>query len=146
MTSGNDSNDRHDGAGDDQTFHVEDRRRFNPETGERREGSDPISLPGGGILQGDPEQEREIRFEVQFADLVHPFVLMGLAGLGVLPGPEGERSQVDLPAAHAAIDLLELLQAKTAGNCTPDEARLLEQALYQLKMQYVDARERAGNG
>ncbi len=40
--------------------------------------------------------------------------------------------------ARQDIDLLGLLQEKTKGNLTGDEERLLEQALCDLRMRYVE--------
>ena len=40
--------------------------------------------------------------------------------------------------AKATIDLLGTLEKKTAGNLSEDEKRLLQHALYELRMNYVD--------
>jgi hypothetical protein len=68
--------------------------------------------------------------------------VLGLIGtayvhLGDAPSAEleGER---DLVMARQDIDLLGLLQDKTKGNLTGDEERLLEQALCDLRMRYVE--------
>jgi hypothetical protein len=42
--------------------------------------------------------------------------------------------------ARQTIDLLSLLEQKTKGNLTGEEERLLEQALYDLRMRYVEVR------
>jgi hypothetical protein len=49
--------------------------------------------------------------------------------------PQTER---DLVMARQDIDLLGLLQEKTKGNLTGEEERLLEQALCDLRMPYVE--------
>lgn len=135
---------RHDGAAPEESFHVEDRRRFAGGGEPRPNAGEDIPLPGGGVLQGHPsETDADVELPVGFGDLVHPFVLMGLAGLGVLPGPEGRAAEVNLQTARAAIDLLELLRAKTEGNRAADENALLDRVLYELKMQFVEARERS---
>ncbi|MDX1503991.1 MAG: DUF1844 domain-containing protein [Thermoanaerobaculia bacterium] len=53
--------------------------------------------------------------------------------------PDG-RSLEDLRAARFHIDLLDVLTRKTAGNLTAEEAQVLEQTLYQLRMRYVQKR------
>ena len=68
--------------------------------------------------------------------------VLGLIGtayvhLGDAPEAEGETSR-DLLMARQDIDLLGLLQEKTKGNLTGDEERLLEQALCDLRMRYVE--------
>ncbi len=49
------------------------------------------------------------------------------------PGP------VDLVAAGQMIDILALLQEKTAGNLLPEEQQLLEAVLYELRLRFVEA-------
>jgi hypothetical protein len=61
---------------------------------------------------------------------------------GDIPDPDtGERHEADLGAAHQMIDLISLLQEKTKGNLTPDEAKLVEDLLYELRMRYVQAEQ-----
>ena len=63
--------------------------------------------------------------------------------LGDAPHPEtGKAGEPDLPSAQQAIDLLVLLQEKTRGNLTPDEAKLMEQLLLDLKLRYVERAKR----
>jgi hypothetical protein len=100
---------------------------------------DPVELPGGGVLHRSRE-EVDVELPVGFQDLVRPFLLMGLSALGVIPHPDTGRSEVDLVAARAAIGTLELLRDKTEGRLESGEARLLEESLLDLKMQYVEAR------
>ncbi len=144
MSNGENRRERNDGASGEGSFHVEDRRRFDPATGESRHAGDDIPLPGGGVLHGDAPRAPEAEYPVGFAELVNPFVLMGLVGLGIIPAPESGQPEVNLASAKAAIDVLELLHDRTSGRLQPDEARLLEQALYQLKMQYVELRGQRG--
>jgi hypothetical protein len=108
--------------------------------GETRHGrAERVELPGGGVLRRDRD-EVDIELPVTFQDLVRPFLLMGLSSLGVVPHPDTGRSQIDLIAARSAIGTLELLQEKTEGQLDAEEGRLLEEALLDLKMQYVEAR------
>ena len=53
----------------------------------------------------------------------------------------GERQQPDLQAAQQMIELIALLQDKTKGNLTPDEAKLVEDLLYELRMRFVQAQQ-----
>ena len=132
--------------GDDASFRVDDRRRFDPETGEPRVESETgeVPLPGGGVLQPHDEDssvEAETELPIRFDDLVRPFMLMALAGLGVVPDPESEKPRVNLVTARAGIEMLELLEKKTAGNLEPEEMKLIEQALFELKMNFVELRK-----
>jgi hypothetical protein len=50
-----------------------------------------------------------------------------------------EQGPVDLASAAQMIDILALLEEKTKGNLTPDEAQLLEAVLYELRLRFVEA-------
>ena len=58
--------------------------------------------------------------------------------LGDAPSPTGENAVVDLDLARQTIDLIAVLQEKTRGNLTGEEERIVEQALYDLRMRYVE--------
>lgn len=61
-----------------------------------------------------------------------------LVHLGDAPNPADGRVEVNLPLARQTIDLLDLLQEKTRGNLSGEEERTLSQALYDLRMRYVE--------
>ena len=71
-----------------------------------------------------------------------------LIHLGEAPDPvSGKTQDADLPLAQQSIDLLAILQEKTKGNLTPDEARFLDTLLYDLRMKYVStAQTNSGAG
>ena len=56
--------------------------------------------------------------------------------LGRIPNPATGETRVNLRAARSVIDSLEMLEAKSAGNLTPDEAKLLGTALANLRPLY----------
>ncbi len=64
--------------------------------------------------------------------------------LGVAPDPTTgqKREKPDLPMAQQSIDLLSMLQEKTRGNLTADEARFLENMLFDLRMLFVQVSQR----
>ena len=74
-------------------------------------------------------------------DLSALFVMLAssaLVNLGEGEDPATGERYVDIDQAREAIDLLEVLRDKTAGNRTDAESRLLEQILYDLRMRFVD--------
>ena len=73
----------------------------------------------------------------RFLDLVQSLQMGAMVGLGMLPGPDGKRPPVDLPAAKDAIDLLGILQEKTKGNLTKEEEEVVREGLYHLRMGYM---------
>lgn len=59
-------------------------------------------------------------------------------GLGIAPRGSGEKTEENLALAKQNIDLLELMQAKTKGNRTTEEDRLIDQLLFELRMRFVE--------
>jgi hypothetical protein len=51
---------------------------------------------------------------------------------------EGEKPRVDLMGARQSIDMLSILEIKTKGNLTEPETRLLESALFELRMAFLE--------
>jgi len=74
--------------------------------------------------------------EANFATLVNSLMTQVLLYLGDLT-PRGVEPQVNLDMAKFNIDLLAVLEEKTKGNLTADEQKLLDNALYEVRMRYV---------
>jgi len=73
-----------------------------------------------------------------FAELVNLVALQALVGLGLVGGPGGEPIPAQPDVARHFIDMLQVLQEKTANNLAPEEKRLLDATLYDLRMRYVE--------
>jgi Domain of unknown function (DUF1844) len=75
-----------------------------------------------------------------FASLVISLGHSALFHLGLVPDPQsGERGERNLALCRQTIDTIEMLQEKTRGNRTPEEDRLLDDLLYDLRMRFVEA-------
>ena len=59
------------------------------------------------------------------------------SALGMMEHPVTHQRDVDVELGKHWIDILGMLQKKTAGNLTPQEKRMLEGLLADLRMQYV---------
>jgi hypothetical protein len=75
------------------------------------------------------------------------FLVATLAGqasisLGQLPNPLTSKSEVNLEMAKHFIDTLAVLEEKTKGNLMPDETALLESALHQLRLAFLEAQKK----
>lgn len=73
-----------------------------------------------------------------FAHLVVSLAQSALIGLGKVLNPATNKTEVNLEAAQQAIDLLDMLEAKTKGNRDAEEDRMLKQTLSMLKLNYVE--------
>lgn len=75
---------------------------------------------------------------IDFATFILSLSHGALVHLGDAPDPSGGGAQAEPLLAKQTIDLLAVLQEKTAGNLTGEEERLLDQVLYDLRMRYVE--------
>jgi Domain of unknown function (DUF1844) len=132
--------------GSERGFKVEDRRRFS-ESGEPRPTADapaeapapPEAAPGGGTAPRSAGGATETHaLEVSFSTFVISLVTQALAHLGEIPDPVDHNTVVDLGAARQLIDILGMLRDKTTGNLDSAEGALLDHALYDLRLKYVE--------
>ena len=72
-----------------------------------------------------------------FASLVSGLVTQILFALGAIEDPQTKQRYRNLPLAKHHIDTLAILEEKTKGNLSEDEKKLLDNALYEVRMQYV---------
>jgi len=84
-----------------------------------------------------PPQQEETPFQIDFATFVMSLSQSAFYQLGEVPDPLTGKSELNLPAVHQTIDMLIMLKEKTTGNLTPEEAKLMEQMIYELQMKYV---------
>ncbi len=90
-----------------------------------------------------PQEDREGAPPTQdlptldFSTFIFGIIGTAYVHLGDAPGPDGQVER-DLGLARQDIDLLGLLEEKTKGNLTGEEERLMEQALCDLRMRFVE--------
>jgi uncharacterized protein DUF1844 len=133
----------------DSGFRVVDRRPFSGD-GTRRENAEKESekpearkAPPAPSRATDREPEEYLEPEPSgFETLVEYLSTTAMFQLGLLQGPGGERIPPDLLNARLTIDMLDVLREKTQGNLTPAEQHFLEDALYKLRLSYVEVEKR----
>jgi hypothetical protein len=96
-----------------------------------------MSDPLGGDYNPTPEQ----MMTALFAHLVMQQTNMAMMLMGKVPHPETGQIIKDMEAAKLFIDQLEMLEAKTKGNLSKEEANLLKQNLMTLRLAYVEVVE-----
>ena len=77
--------------------------------------------------------------EINFTNFLLSLSTSVLIQLGEVQDPMTNQNEKNLPIAKQTIDLLGILREKTKGNLTPDEEKLFENLLYDLRMRYVRA-------
>lgn len=134
-----------DESGRQPSFKVQDRRRFSA-SGEAREdvaegGSEPTppadEAPPTGV-DAAPAHAGEVGDEITFGSFVFSLSTQALVNLGEVSDPVDGATRVNLDGARQIIDILAMLGEKTRGNLDPAESALLENALYDLRMRYVE--------
>ena len=74
---------------------------------------------------------------MSFDQLVQSVYMTSIMQLGGTT-QEGQQPQVDILGARQSIDMLQVLEDKTKGNLSPEETRLLESALFELRMAFLE--------
>ena len=74
---------------------------------------------------------------VDFGTFVLSLGSSALVHLGEIEHPETAEAKENLALARQTIDLLAMLEEKTRGNLTSDEAAILKSILYDLRILYV---------
>lgn len=90
---------------------------------------------------GDPGDPHHSLAPMDFSTFVMSLASSAAVNLGQVPAPDSDETAVDLEAAKQIIDILGVLEDKTRGNLDDSEDRLLRSVLYDLRVQYVDARK-----
>jgi hypothetical protein len=154
-------------SGSDKQVHVVDRRRFDSTGKERGDEpaesqSQPVatdsaiseSAASTATLEGDlppglsaseaaksaaafrmeagPEEE-----SVSFTSFVMSLATQSMVHMGEMQAPAGMDIPLDLESSRQTIDILGMLQRKTRGNLSSEEARFIEEVLHTLRMSYV---------
>jgi hypothetical protein len=91
-------------------------------------------------LHADMPEETEIpgvEDPASFANFMMSIASNAASSLGMMEHPVTHKRDVDLELGKHWIDVLGMLQDKTRGNLSPQEAQILEGLLADLRMQYV---------
>ena len=82
--------------------------------------------------------ENDERHGIFFMQLVFTFQSAAWQQMGKMKNPITDKIEKDLNQARYSIDMLEMIRAKTDGNLTEEEKRLLDGTISQLQLNYVD--------
>jgi hypothetical protein len=83
------------------------------------------------------EPARPLEKKELFLGLVHSFQSAAMQQMGKVPNPFTDKIERDMMQARLSIDMLEMLEERTAGNLTGEEARFLKHVLTELRLNYV---------
>jgi hypothetical protein len=124
-------------------FTIRDRRvGSQPEETTQKEGEKTEGVPGGTAegtegRRGKKESPPPPLPEIDFSSFIFSLSTSALFHLGEIPDPVTHKSEKDLPLAKQTIDILGILREKTRGNLTPEEEKLMENILTDLRWRYI---------
>lgn len=75
--------------------------------------------------------------EASFSVLIMSIASSAIMAMGLAPHPQSGEVSKDKNMARFNIDLLLVLQSKTKGNLSSDEAQFLENLINDLQMKFV---------
>ena len=159
-----------------ENFTVTDRRLFTAEgelRADAPEEQEAPAPPGGGLSEPEPEaptsreqQEQAQAYrktsaemdrqaelsgisardmEITFERFLASLYMTGMVQLGLMH-EQGMSPQMDIMGARQTIDTLGLLAEKTKGNLSDKEQNFLQNALYELRMAYVEVTNAIAKG
>ncbi|MEE3327090.1 MAG: DUF1844 domain-containing protein [Myxococcota bacterium] len=95
--------------------------RSEGEKGEHDPGSDPTELPA-----------------IDFSTFILSLSTTALYQMGHVADPDtGNPVEANHVIAQQTIDTLEMIREKTRGNLEPEEAKLIDSLLYELRLQFL---------
>jgi len=122
-------------------FVVKDRRMFSqdsPPPADETPATDERPGPQAEPAPEAPHRQAETPLpQINFPTFVASLNASALVHLGVIEDPVSGKVEKNLPMAKQTIDILSMLQQKTAGNLTADEDGMLKSILYDLRILFV---------
>jgi len=90
--------------------------------------------------QTEQQPEQDVPFpEPTLLTLVTGLATQAMISLGIFPNPADGETRILLHQGKHLIDTIVLLSEKTSGHQTPEEAKVFENVLHELRMIYVAA-------
>ena len=103
---------------------AEEKPKASPQKPQKSEAAEQIHLP-----------------EINFPTFIFSLNSSALVQLGLIDDPATGKNEKNLTLAKQTIDILGMLEEKTRGNLSSDEANMLKSILYDLRMIYVKERK-----
>jgi len=142
-------------------FIIRDQRKFTQEGEKKEKESDARAQKsesrqeestgpsvGQKKIRDEKAPQREVNDiplpEVDFANFIFSLIHSAMLAMGSLPDPTTGKTEKHFPMAKHVIDTIGMLQQKTQGNLTEEEQRLIDDSLYDLRLRYVEEKEKPG--
>ncbi len=88
----------------------------------------------------NPDDPNPIQYdnEFLFTQLILSFQAAAWQQMGKVPSIVSGKIERDIEMARHTIDMLAMLEEKTKGNLSENEAKYLQHSIYELRMNYLD--------
>ncbi len=97
--------------------------------------------------ESQPGQEPHQLPPADLSSLINQIAMQAMLALGGYEDPQTKKRTVDLTLAKFHIDMLTVIDEKTAGNRSEPETELLDKVLYEMRMHFVQfAQQASGQG
>ena len=118
---------------------VEDLARASgPEPVSSGPSSHPAAAPAAAP-SSPPRAPAQPKSEVDFMAFVASLATTAMASLGLLPETQDQGLAFNPPMAREYIEIIAMLEERTAGNLSSEEAQSLRRLIRDLRLQYVEA-------
>jgi len=77
-------------------------------------------------------------YEMQFMQLIFSLKTSAIMQLGKIANPLTGKIERNLNEAKYTIDMLNMIKEKTKNNLAPDEEKIVNDAIFELQMNYID--------
>jgi hypothetical protein len=124
----------------EKSFVVRD-RRFSAKKEEKGESQTKGEDETAGFPREGPSAQEGPLPEIDFTSFIFSLSTSTLIQLGEIEDPFTKGLIKNLPLAKRTIDLIGMLKQKTKGNLSPEEEKVIDFILYDLRMRYVKATE-----
>jgi hypothetical protein len=98
-------------------------------------GEEAGAVPAKPESKQSPAEQQQTKI---FLTFLAGLAQQALMQLGEIESPFSGQRELDINGARYTIEILAVIQIKTAGNLTADEAQMLEETIADLKMRYVE--------
>ena len=128
---------------------VDKRRRQEEEPAQETSGKAELAdakstLSSQASSEDAEEQELDEKGQLKAPPIDFSTFMLSLASnavycMGGFQDPVSGKTSINLEQAKQTIDIISLIEEKTRGNLSADEANLIKHLLYDLRMKYVEA-------
>jgi hypothetical protein len=84
------------------------------------------------------EENKQQNVDALYIGLIMSLEASAMQSMGKMMNPMTGKTEKNLQQAQMTINMLDMIEKKTAGNLNPEEEKLTKRILYQLRMNYLD--------